>query len=344
MTEARTRFTYLLYVSRSGSTMLANHIASRLEGVLVFPELDFVGRLFAYGDDYVRRQSASTIEKIIHADTKSASLGLTEQCWNELVVSSLGQGINALLEALSKQYAAVRGQPPPSMALFQRGTLISVVPEIIACDPSAFFIHIYRDPRASINSVVKVRQTEFRDYDNQLMGRMDALGLSHNWSKYVRRVDHARGRWPGRILNVRYETYCADNDGQMCRIAEFLKAPLKQTGSGHAALSVAREEAELHRNIAEPPTTGRIDAWQEELTPWRGYIIERSTGELLMEKGYSEFFRPQTKSSAALTAYLTACMEWCVESIGPLRRRTGRLVREPRQTVRMLMRRWRDNH
>ena len=343
MTLRHTRFAYLLYVSRSGSTMLANQIAGHIDGALVFPELDFVGRLFEHGDDYIRRQSAKVVQRLIASDTKSETLGLSERHWHDLLLSTQGLGIIAILDHVAKQYAIVRNQAPPVVAIFQRGTLLSVVPEIIQCDPSASFIHIYRDPRAAISSVAKIRSRKFREYDSRSMGRVDAVGLSRNWLKYVRRVDYARTRWPTRILNIRYEDYCANNVNHLAEIAKFLQRPVRHDPVALNQLEVARNEVELHTNISKPPTTCRIDAWKQELPRWRGWIIERFTRPLLTQKGYVEYFLPQAPKLLFVGACVLGIGEWAVESVRPAFSRICRFLREPRLFLRVLLRPRRDS-
>ena len=136
MSPLHMRFVYLLYISRSGSTMLANQIARQMPEVLVLPELDFVGLLFAHGDEHVRRLSPAGLRQLISLDPKLGDTGFSDEDWQVILTYSAGKGIKPFLTAISVRYAENQGRQRPRVTLFQRGTLISVVQDIVEIDPT----------------------------------------------------------------------------------------------------------------------------------------------------------------------------------------------------------------
>lgn len=335
------RFAYLLYVSRSGSTMLASQIARHMPDVLVFPELDLVGRLFAHGDRFVRNASVRQLHRIVIADKKTAALDLAEDDWQAILGSAAGRGILALLVLLSERFAQRLGRPSPRVVLFQRGTLLSVAAEIAELDPRARFIHIYRDPRAVVSSIVSVRKGRFDQYQARYMGRADAIGLSRHWATYTRRVDDLRERFQGRVLAVKYETLCQGYAHCLDSVARFIGVRSGETSRQAVALPVADAERELHRHVGKAPMTARIDAWRAELAPWRGYLVEATLGDALQRNGYEAHFRHDASLRQRWAYLARGGMEYVFESIQPAIRRMRQVLASPGANLRLFKRRLR---
>lgn len=334
------RLTFLLYFSRSGSTMLANQIAKLMPDVLVFPELDFVGDLFAYGDEYVRSLSAEKLFQLLSKDEKLVDIGFSESIWRELVVKCEGEGVIFLLTEITNLYARQSGQGQPQVVLFQRGTLLSVAQDILEIYPSARFIHIFRDPRAAISSIVRVRSASFVKFDRQRMGRSDAIGLGKNWIKYTGRVNGLENSHPDNVMQVRYEDLCAHKESHLQEISEFLKVDYSTVEEGAHGLIVGDDEGELHKYIDKPPMLERLNAWREELPMWQGYLVEYVLGDRLITTGYAPYFSTNVSTSQHLAYLARGLFEYYYESLMSLLRRLLFFLKSPRRAIRRLRRKF----
>jgi uncharacterized protein YjiS (DUF1127 family) len=316
--------------------MLANQIAKYMPSVLVFPELDFIGRLFANGDQYIRRLSASKLFSLLEKDHKIGDVGFSRDEWMEISNKSAGQGIHSLLNQIVKSYSQRQERAIPDVVLFQRGTLLSVVPEISSLLPSAKFIHIIRDPRAAISSIVGIKATQFKAYNRKRMGRGDALGLGKNWVKYTQRVQELLESLPNNILQVQYEEVCRNQEKNLNCIADFISVPYSIVTPKNNKLKVGTNEHELHKYIDKAPVLERLDAWKKELDCWRGYLVEFVIGKRLSLFGYEPFFSIGISTAKRLRYLIRGLLEYCIESVGPFYNKLSILYSDPRLFFRML--------
>jgi hypothetical protein len=316
--------------------MLANQIARSMPDVLVFPELDFIGLLMASGDRYVRCLSAQRLLALLRQDNKLDDIGLSRNEWTVIAKKCAGKGILVLLTQVAMSFARHSGRDEPRVVLFQRGTLLSVTREITNLAPSAKFIHIVRDPRAAVSSIVGIKAARFTKYDKKGMGRGDAIGLSKNWLKYMRRVDDLRERMSDAVLQIQYEDVCREREEYLRRIAEFLRVLYSPAECDNAGLAVGADELELHTNIDSEPMLERLFAWREELTGWRGFLVEYVIGDRLEVYGYEPYFSKGVGAGKRIGYLVRGWLEYMVESVGLLSRRLAVLCKSPRLFMRMI--------
>lgn len=331
---------FLLYVSRSGSTMLANHIARRMPKVLVFPEVDFVGDLFARGDEVVCSLDAAGLVRLLRRDPKLADLQLSDSQLVAWVEQAAGGNVHDVLGHLALAYARHLGRDAPNVVLFQRGTLLSVAPHICDSVSGARFLHIGRDPRAVINSVIQVNTADMGRYDRRAMGRADVVGLARNWRRYTGRVATMARDAAGATLDLSYEAVCADLESTLARIADHLSVEL---GATSTALKIDVAQNVLHKNIDRPPLMERIHGWRQELAPWRGYLVEQVAGDAMAARGYELTYSSQLSYGQRVIASGRGWTEFVFASVRPLARRLRQIVVSPRANARVVGRRVREH-
>lgn len=294
--------------------MLANRIATAFDLIAVLPELDFPGYLFALGDAEVRKSTAGELLRIFQTDPKSPDLHIPDEQINSLFEKVSGEGIEEILFQLGEVYASTLKRPKPQGVLYQRGTLLSDAMTIADVVRSPLFLHIFRDPRASISSVQRVGAGVFNDYDKTRMGRMDTYGLARNWAAYMKRVARIAKKFPGRVKEIQYETFCADESAALDDLCEFLgitRAPGAERRSG---VVVGFDEQEIHRLITADADVSRISAWQNELSPRKGYVVERVAGQEFLARGYRCHFSDSLSGSDKFVAVYAAVLEFFYES------------------------------
>ncbi|MEM6638939.1 MAG: sulfotransferase [Pseudomonadota bacterium] len=333
---------FILYVSRSGSTMLANKIARRLENVTVYPELDFINQLFAYGDAHFTAMTAERLEQLIAADPTFKDLALTPDDLKSVTRFSPGQTLIEFIRRLTDCYAKSQGRERADCAVFQRGTTLTVVPEIIGACRNARFIHIMRDPRAAISSVIRLKRIDMGAFNVRDMGRRDARGLALNWKRYVSRVRHYEARYPDNILEVMYEEVCADLDGALHKIGQLLGARLREGDA--AKLEIDTKQSQLHKHIDSAPLAERTTAWRTELAGHHGVIVESAAGQEMQERGYDPWFTERHSDTQRLVYGVVGRAQYVIASILPFLKRVRHAIRTPGATFRILRRRFAKTH
>jgi len=293
------KFAFLVYVSRSGSTLIGRKLAGHSRELVVLPEFRLVDVLMAEGDASVRRLSASRLLALIQIDRQIGALGLSLEELEELAAESVGQGIRALMEKLIERYVARRApeRRDATTVLIKLGTVVYVADKLASIFPEARYVHVYRDPRAVTNSLIR----NFRPYfTEQKMGRGDPIYIAQEYSRVVRAVRQLSRFAP--VVEVPYERFCARPTEELADIARFLGVAF-HAESIAPSFDVADAEQAIHRLVDQPPVLERVSAWHTELPVWAGLAVERTLGGLLGELGYESYFAnriPRVEARAQL--------------------------------------------
>jgi hypothetical protein len=280
------RFAFLVYVSRSGSTLVARTLASHSRELVVLPEFRLVDVLVAEGDASVRKLSAARLLKLVMIDKQIGSLGFSSAELEALAAENAGKGIRALMEALVARYIA-RHAPDrrdATTALIKLGSVVYIADQLATLFPEAMYLHVYRDPRAVTSSLIRHVRPYFPE---QKMGRGDPVFISREYKRVVRAVRELAGRAP--VLDVQYEQFCADPTPVIENIARFFGVAFEREASA-PSFTVAAAEQGIHQLVDQAPIVERTTAWQTELPGWAGLAVERTVGDVLGELGYQPHF------------------------------------------------------
>jgi hypothetical protein len=151
------------------------------------------------------------------------------------------------------------------------------MPVILASLPEARFIHVVRDPRAVVPSLLEM------PWVNE-----GVWGASMRWRNSVEAARrHAAGLAADRFLEVRYEDLVADLPAVARRVAEFLGLAFDDrmlAPERHGARFVEAQawHERSRRSLAKDVNQRR----QAGLDPVRRRVIESVAGELLGSLGY----------------------------------------------------------
>lgn len=301
----------ILYVNRSGSTLLSRVLSDALPDVFVFPELRFTLDLLA-----ARRLghpvTQDGLARLMADDPRLASLGLHEDQIADAVAKHGAQDLHGLLTALA---TAALGRRPAAMIL----KLESYLPFVAELD-SAFgepvLIHAIRDPRAVARSM---RATPVSGKPGFDMARGSLFYPARHWRDYVARVAAiATGR---RVITARYE---ADSSFAVEEIARALRVPVQ--GGGGRRFAVAPIDAAIHRNIDDPFQPSLAERWRHDLTGRDIALIETLCGAQMERAGYRRIAAHPLGRLAMIRArlsYLAATAHHALRTAGAYARKPG---------------------
>lgn len=290
-------FTFLIYVQRSGSTLLARHLAEQAADYVVLPECRLLEVLLAEGEAKVRRLEPPELARLMKLDHQLASLGVDDTVLTNITQAVQGQGIRAVLEAVATHYARLQGKTPNAV-LIKQGSLFLADQTLAQHFPERRYIHVYRDIRGVANSNIHSRRPYFPD---EVMGRGDVIYLARFWNDFMADVATLRSETP--VLSVSYEDFCQNPSGTCAKIFSFVG--VQQQARPAYTYRVADDEKSIHRLVTQAPQLGRLDAWQQELRWWQGIATEVITQDTLEALGYQPWFLERTSRGrvAVLFAY-----------------------------------------
>ena len=186
------------------------------------------------------------------------------------------------------------------------------VRESVRLFPAARFVHVIRDSRAAVASMLAASRSDW----GRNWAPKDARAAAIKWFRSVRDARQAAALvGPGRYLEVHYEDMLADPIGQTARLYDFagvratpdeLKAITdeqqfeKQKSRGGTPIPVAGVNAGVSHATVEPAgffNSGKADAWRTSLSHWQKLVTWRYTRKLMREYGYTFAGTPRSRQA-----------------------------------------------
>lgn len=258
---------FIVGCGRSGTTLLRTMLDHHPDVAIPVESLFII--------DYLRaadRVSLATMRRMIvrEHELKEWQINITADDLADC--TSIVDIITRLHERYAQQHAASRwGQKTPRFIRY--GQLLK------QAYPAAKFVHVLRDPRAVVNSLVRSNVHSSNVYYGAL-----------RWQKDVRAGRELAADFPDDVLEVYYEALVSEPESVLRDICDFLALPFDR-----AMLDYHRAEhseysgyhATIHAQLNRPPNTSRIDAWRDKLTPDDVTLIEQVCSPLMAEVGYA---------------------------------------------------------
>ncbi|MQA87558.1 MAG: sulfotransferase [Streptosporangiales bacterium] len=148
---------------------------------------------------------------------------------------------------------------------------------IFAMFPDAQFVHLVRDPRATVASVRRVGWSGG-----------DVVAPTELWGRSLRAVDAWRGRLaPDQLLEIRYEDLVIEPRATMERVCGFLGlAP-----EGIDSMLAFHERGDVPQNrhhwqVSRPVTAASVRGWEKTLDAPEVAFVERALGAQMRRYGY----------------------------------------------------------
>ena len=283
------RIAFLIFMARSGSTLLARHLDAVSTDLLVTPEWNVPVAAMRAGEARLLGMDADATLRLLRLDRQIANLELDDETLAAIARDRAGGSARALVEALAAAHAARRGREP-RLVVIKNSAALFVAEQLIETFPEALFVHVERDGRAVVSSLIHTESS----YDpGHPMGRGDPVHCAALWVRYVRTYDAFARRHPERVLPVRYEKFLAAPEATAERLRAALATRMGvelRPGAGAGRFAVPARERGLHALVEQAPVAARAEGWQRELSPSEGIAVESIERTELEARGYAAHF------------------------------------------------------
>lgn len=169
---------------------------------------------------------------------------------------------------------------------------IAHMPKIAALFPNVKFIHIIRDSRGTVASLLRSRLGRFAFEDGSTYYPHLVVGAAKLWRKLV-----AQGRADGacmglqRYMEIKYEDLVLEPERvcrEMCEFVgeEYSHAMLDPARHKEATYIPGDKAGRFHENIGKELLAERLTQWRKELNRQQLIVIEHLTGDLMDSLGY----------------------------------------------------------
>ncbi|WP_149261024.1 sulfotransferase [Actinomadura sp. K4S16] len=279
MTGESCRPVFVLGCPRSGTTLLQQMLHSHRR--IAFPsETRFVHTAYEarhrFGDLERPENRRALAEWITSGEgTKFKVLRLDAAAVVEEIVQgppTLGSAIAAVFRAYARRHGKPRwGDKRPSY--FRR------VPMLRRMFPDAQFIHLVRDGRDAVSSLMRMPWFH---------GDIHTAALT--WREAVDTGMRLRARLgPATFYEFRYEDLVADPEDALTRLCEFLGEeydPGMRTAHRHARQTVPSTR-KWHLRTHEEVNARRVGAWRDRLEGWEADFVQYVLASRLRRHGYA---------------------------------------------------------
>lgn len=272
----------LLYFPRSGSTFFASLLSRYFGNILVLPELR-LPYLLALHDMKPGVSIKSQLLDLVKRDYQFPVLGLSTREVEECIDEMDGYSEETFLLQLAKKLARKKNINP-EFVLYKCSEVLHYWPSTREKLPTAKFIHIFRDGRATVSSAIN---TERPYQPGQKMGRGDAWNQSKQWGKYVSRIAGLQSQGEP-VFEYQYEQLC---DRPLQVLTSFASdVGLSVAPEPGQDLEISPREQGIHENANKAPISERKEGWKKELFAWQGIVSEYLIGDELQRRGYQLFY------------------------------------------------------
>lgn len=286
----RPAFVAILYVNRSGSTLLSRMLSDHSPAACILPELAFPVQ-FLLARRAGKRLCGDAIFAAIQGDPRFEALGLSRQRLREVCT---GRSTDDLVDLFHALATAMTGRRVDTVA-FKLETLLYVADDAAAAFPGLRFVHLYRDPRGVANSMLRTPIPEKPGFD---MARGSLVYAARHWAHYIRAVRRLAARH--QVISIRYEDL-----GAIAHHPELAELRLFLGGTAHPSTSyrIAALDAPLHAHIYRDFDPELTQIWRGELTKEQVAAVEAICSGPMRDLAYPAA-TPPLRRAALLPFYV----------------------------------------
>lgn len=288
----RPSFVAILYVNRSGSTLFSRLLSDHSPEACILPELGFPVR-FLLARRHGERLSDQAMFEAIYADPRFAALGISAEQLRSVCAGRSSDDLAELLQALA---AACMGRPVATV-VFKLETLLHVAEEAVAAFPGLRFVHLFRDPRSVVSSMLRTPVPEKPGFD---MARGSLVYAARHWARYIEGVRRLAAQHD--IVPVRYEDLgSADGHPGLARMGLAVGNGAQGKPS---AYRIAPLDGPLHGRIYDDFDAALIGTWRDELRRDQAAVVEKICAGPMRALGYVPEAGPPPGAAALCRLHL----------------------------------------
>jgi len=282
----------MLYVSRSGSTLLSNRIAQAASNVLVLPEIDILEPLLNIEPNIVKMKT-SAIAHLLSSDPRWQNIKISNAVLIKIIDKHRRHGVKKIFLGMIEYLQAKAGRQV-NYVLIKKGSNLYRVPEIKRLFKDTVIIHIYRDPRAVANSLLS---NERPNRPGHIMGRGDPVYIARQWSKYTNKAELVSD------ISVRFEDLIMNEKSVVQRILKGVSLDYTSESSDYSNLPYInkKERDGIHKLVFREADLERVSGWKNEIDNKTLEIVNMFCGVQMQKLGYQDkSIQPNFYSGSAL--------------------------------------------
>lgn len=255
---------------RSGTTLLAALLAGHSRAVAP-PEAQFLVEGLAAGQG--TDDAPAAFASLLAGSWRYRLWDLPTSLPTELAAA--GKAPSEIMAGVARAYAERNGAPGADRWVDHTPMNIGFAPTLLAEFEAAPMVHIVRDPRAVIASVLPL------DW-----GPATARAGARWWLSVIAMGLAAEASFPGRVVRVGYEELVRDPGGALERLCPALGLEFEPAMAGGGEAGLPAYTHGQHALVGRAPDPARIDAWRAKLSAAEVATIEAEVRDVPLMLGY----------------------------------------------------------
>lgn len=286
--EEPTPAPFIVGVGRSGTTLLRLMLDAHPE-LAIPPETHFAPDVIAASRS--RGNPPARVLEMMTAEDRWGDFGLDSDDLLARLKDVRRLDGGTALRAFYGLYAEKQGKPRWGD---KTPIYVTKMRRIAGALPEARFVHVIRDGR----------DVALSRWKRAVKGRAPAEKIAKTWRRRIRKAREQAG--DVEYMELRYEDLVTDTEASLRRVCEHIELEFDPAmlryhedaserlaemsrdlpGEGGEVRHSGEERMSAHALTSKPPTSARIAAWREEMSPEDRAAFEGVAGELLAELGY----------------------------------------------------------
>jgi len=263
------KFIFLLYMPRSGSTLLASEIAGKTTAINVMPETKIVEQLMACDRLPNNYENQEYIKSLILSDMRWQNMAVDEDDLEKLLINRT-KGLKSLVSEL----AELHNNRPADYCLVKNGNAIWTYKKLVEIfGKDIIFLYIERDPRGCLSSFLKNESA----YKKSFRVKLSSLNICKIWKRYIKKIEEIENEGY-KVIRVNYEDLVVNTDKVISKILlnelDVERNKIVDSTISQRKYPISDHEKSLHQNIGHDAIIERINAWKKELPAKDGCMAE----------------------------------------------------------------------
>jgi hypothetical protein len=145
--------------------------------------------------------------------------------------------------------------------------------------PGAKFIHVIRDPRAVVSSLIRSN-----------VHHSNAYFAARRWLRDTSAGLRLEETYPDDVFALRYEHFILNTEALLRQVCDFLGVEFEPAMLAYHTTGTAEYSgyyAQIHEKLNQAPDISRIEAWRKHLSPAQVAVVESVCAEKMRVLGYT---------------------------------------------------------
>lgn len=297
--SGRENICFLVYDSRSGSTLLSRLLVERIAGVEVTPEIGFDCLLSLSGEALQRADKAKLAEKFANR-LDFDNVAIDRKRITSIFENASGESLaRVLVNAVLKEWLVSR-RCDARCIVVKHGAHIRYWRKLHELWQDSLLLFIVRDPRGVVASKVATPRPYF---PKESMAWGGVLIAAIRWRHYVRLFHQARHGGAKTAL-VKYEDLIEDPQNSCEAVSAALDVESDKDESKKRRYFIPASEQAIHSKVFGDVDRSRINSWQDALSSSQVRVVECVCQDEMLELGYRVCGRSWLTRLFWITAYV----------------------------------------